>query len=455
MYFDWRLFALTRGLRWRIVFAALVGLAALPLNLGRLALSGVVLAAIIRGRPIGEMLPLILAIAALIVGRGLVSLWKEDVANKTGVEMTVRLREQLYRHVLALGPGRIDQQRSGGVALSLVDGVEMLETFFGQYLPQLLVAALTPLIIFLFMAWLDLTTGLIFLVFSVFTLVVPALFHSLNRASALSRRDAYAALGNDFVDGVQGLPTLKAFGQSRAHGDLLADRARTLYRSTMFVLAANIVTSGITILGISAGAAVALGWGALRVQQGTLELQVLLIVLMLGVEAFRPLRELVALYHRGMVAMSASTAIYEVLDAKPEVVDPAEAGASVTAASLDPEVRFEGVGFKYATRRTEALRDLSFTLRAGETLGVVGPSGAGKSTLVWLILRFFDPDRGRVLVGGTDVREIPLATLRESIAGVTQDTYRFYGSVADILRIAKPEAMQEEIESAARAANAH
>jgi ABC-type multidrug transport system fused ATPase/permease subunit len=211
----------------------------------------------------------------------------------------------------------------------------------------------------------------------------------------------------------------------------LADRARTLYRSTMFVLAANIVTSGITILGISAGAALALGWGAVRVQQGTLELQVLLIVLMLGVEAFRPLRELVSLYHRGMVAMSASTAIFEVMDATPEVVDPAESGAPVSSGTLAPEVRFENVGFKYATRRTEALRDLSFTLRAGETLGVVGPSGAGKSTLVWLILRFFDPDRGRVLVGGRDVREIPLTTLRESIAVVTQDTYLFYGTVAD------------------------
>ena len=108
---------------------------------------------------IGEMLPLIVAIGVLIVGRGLVQLWKEDIANKTGIEMKVRLRERLYQHVLALGPGRIDQQRSGGVALSLVDGVEMLETFFGQYLPQLVVAALSPLIIFLFMAWLDWLTA--------------------------------------------------------------------------------------------------------------------------------------------------------------------------------------------------------------------------------------------------------------------------------------------------------
>jgi ATP-binding cassette subfamily C protein CydCD len=455
MYFDWRLFALTRGLRWRIVAAALIGLLGLPLNLGRLALSGVVLAAIIRGQPIAELLPLIAAIAALIVGRGLVQVWKEDVANRTGAEMKVRLRERLYRHVLALGPGRIDQQRSGGVALSLVDGVEMLETFFGQYLPQLLVAALTPLIIFLFMAWLDLTTALIFLAFSVFTLIVPALLHSVNRASAISRRDAYAALGNDFVDGVQGLATLKAFGRSRAHGDLLAAGARALYKSTMFVLAANIATSGITVLGISAGAAVALGWGAVRVQQGTLELQVLLIVLMLGVEVFRPLRELVGLYHRGMVAMSATTAIYELLDARPDVVDPPDrAAGAADSEPLRPEVRFEAVSFRYASRRTEALHDLSFTLESGRTLGVVGPSGAGKSTLVWLLLRFFDPDTGRVLVGGRDVREIPLMSLREAVAVVTQDTYLFYGTVAENLRIAKPGATEAELEAAARAANA-
>jgi ABC-type multidrug transport system fused ATPase/permease subunit len=454
MYFDWRLFALTRGLRWRIVVAALIGLVGLPLNLGRLALSGVALAAIIRGQPMQDLLPIIAVIAILIVGKGLVQLWKEDVANRTGAEMKVRLREKLYAHVLALGPGRIDQQRSGGVALSLVDGVEALETFFGQYLPQFLVATLTPIIIFLFMVWLDVPTAAVFLLFAIFTLIVPSLFHAMNRSSSMSRRDSYAALGNDFVDGVQGLPTLKAFGQSVAHGDLLAVRARHLYRSTMLVLAANIMTSGITVLGISAGAAVALGWGAVRVQQGTLELHVLLIVLMLGVEIFRPLRELVALYHRGMVAMSASTAIFEVLDTRPDVVDPPGA-ATQAVTKLTPEVEFERVRFKYPTRRGEALADLSFKLEPGKTLGIVGPSGAGKSTLVWLLLRFYDPAAGRILVGGHDIRHLPLAALRATIAVVTQDTYLFYGTVAENLRIAKPGATQAELEEAARAANAH
>src|SRR5829696_4182725 len=104
MYFDWRLFALTRGLRWRILVSALIGLIGLPLNLGRLALSGVVLASIIRGQPMADLLPMVGVIALLLIGRGLVQLWKEDVANKTGAEMKIFLREKLYRHVLSLGP---------------------------------------------------------------------------------------------------------------------------------------------------------------------------------------------------------------------------------------------------------------------------------------------------------------------------------------------------------------
>ncbi len=463
MYFDLRLFAMTRGLRRRIVWAALIGLLELPVSLGRLALSGLVIAAVIQGTSVDALVWPLLAIAALVVLRGLVHYWREELANRMAAEMKVRLRALLYEHVLRLGPGPFDQQRTGGVLLTLVEGVEMLETFFGQYLPQLLVASLTPLIVFACIAWLDLPTASIFLVSALFTLVVPALFHRWNSTSSLARRDAYAQLGNDFLDGIQGLPTLKAFGQSRVHGARLAARARQLYRATMMILGANIAASGVTILGISAGAALALGWGAVRVQQGELPLQTLIIVLMLGVEVFRPLRELTALYHRGMVAMSATKGIYAILDASPDVQDPApEARTSVasdSAPSAPPAGRsalaFEAVTFGYPGRREDALVDVSFTLADGETLGVVGPSGAGKSTLVWLLLRFFDPRQGSILLGGHDLRTLPLDQVRARVAVVAQDTYLFQGTVADNLRVGKPDATPDELVTVARAANAH
>ncbi|MEE8465584.1 MAG: ABC transporter ATP-binding protein, partial [Dehalococcoidia bacterium] len=240
--------------------------------------------------------------------------------------------------------------------------------------------------------------------------------------------------------------------QSKARGQLLAERARTLFRTTMGVLAANSATSALTILGISAGAAVALAWGAVRVSNGELELRALLIVLMLGVEIFRPLRELTQLYHDGMIAMSSAEGIFDIMDAEVEVPDPEPGPAPL---DLAPEVTFEGVNYAYSGGRRPALYDVSFTLNAGETLGLVGPSGAGKSTIVWSILRFFDPQSGRILLGGTDIREIPLSQLREQVAVVTQDTYLFYGTVAENLRFGGPGATQEQLEAAAKAANAH
>ena len=453
MYLHPRLLALAKGVRWRILFAAVVGMLAVVSGVARLAVAAVVIFKIIHeGAEFSSIMwPLAGMIALILVRSGLQYL-QEVISHHTASVVKVALRERLYQHCLALGPGYFDQSRTGDVLMSLAEGVERLEAFFGRYLPQMIVAALAPVLIFAFMAIIDFRTGLVFLAFALLTLVLPNIFHRWTRTSSMARRDAYGALGADFLDAVQGLPTLKAFGQSKARGLLLADRARALFRTTMGVLAANSATSALTILGIASGAAVALAWGAVRVSDGELELRSLLIVLMLGVEIFRPLRELVQLYHDGMIAMSSAEGIFDIMDAP---VDVADAATSPSPLQLAPEVTFEGVNYAYSGGRRPALHDLSFTLNAGETLGLVGPSGAGKSTIVWSILRFFDPQSGRVLLGGTDIREISLSQLRDQVAVVTQDTYLFHGTVAENLRFGGPNATQEQLEAAAKTANAH
>ena len=453
MYLHPRLLALAKGVRWRILFAAVVGMLAVVAGVARLAVAAVVIFKIIHeGAEFSSIMwPLAGMIALILVRSGLQYL-QEVISHHTASVVKVALRERLYQHCLALGPGYFDQSRTGDVLMSLAEGVERLEAFFGRYLPQMIVAALAPVLIFAFMAIIDFRTGLVFLAFALLTLVLPNIFHRWTRTSSMARRDAYGALGADFLDAVQGLPTLKAFGQSKARGLLLADRARALFRTTMGVLAANSATSALTILGIASGAAVALAWGAVRVSDGDLELRSLLIVLMLGVEIFRPLRELVQLYHDGMIAMSSAEGIFDIMDAP---VDVADAATSPSPLQLAPEVTFEGVNYAYSGGRRPALHDLSFTLNAGETLGLVGPSGAGKSTIVWSILRFFDPQSGRVLLGGTDIREISLSQLRDQVAVVTQDTYLFHGTVAENLRFGGPNATQEQLEAAAKTANAH
>jgi ATP-binding cassette subfamily C protein CydCD len=192
---------------------------------------------------------------------------------------------------------------------------------------------------------------------------------------------------------------------------------------------------------------VALGWGALRVEAGQLPLSTLLIVLLLGVEVFRPLRDLVQLFHGSMLAVAATRGMYQLLDTVPEVQAPRQ---SLQPIRLAPVVRFEHVTFGYQGGRRPAVQDCSFELLPGQTLGIVGPSGAGKSTLVNLLLRFVDPQQGRVLLDEHDIRELPLDVLRRHMAVVAQDTYLFYGTVADNLWVAKPGAERAELEAACR-----
>ena len=233
-----------------------------------------------------------------------------------------------------------------------------------------------------------------------------------------------------------------------------------------------------------------LAWGAVRVDQGTLELTPLMIVLFLGVEIFRPLRELNQLYHTGLLGTSSAIGMFSLLDEEPEVVDvasvtpaiesvtpaidsviPAKAGihldspsadgalglaeSNKTEATLEPSVAFESITFTYEQGDRPALEDVSFMVPAGSTLGIVGPSGAGKTTVTNLLLRFFDPQAGRILLGGHDLRDIPLDTLRRQVSIVAQDTYLFHGTVLENIRLARPDASDEEVLAAAQAANAH
>jgi ATP-binding cassette subfamily C protein CydCD len=453
MYFSLRLFALTKGLRPRIALAAFVGLAALAAGVARLALTGWLIGRVFQGEGLSSLALPLVVLGVLIAARGLLQYVRDAISYSTATHTKIEIRRRLYSHILDLGPAFIERRRTGDILMSLVDAVEALETFFGQYLPQFIVALTAPVLIFIYMAWLDVQIGLIFLGFALFTLFIPAMLRGWTDQNSRKRRQAFGAMGAEFLDSVQGLATLKAFGQSSRRAVLLAEKARALYRSTMGIVAIDGVSSGATILGTSAGATAALVWGGIRVSNGDLDISTLLIVLMLGGEVFRPVRELASLYHQGMVAMASAEGIFSLLDTPVDISGPKDRQASVQA--IAPEIRFEGVSFGYEGGRRAALQELSFDLSAGETLGLVGPSGAGKSTIVWLLLRFYDPLQGRVLIGGQDIRDLPLDQLRQQISVVTQDTYLFNGTVLDNLRVGRRDATQDELEEAARSANAH
>ncbi len=452
MYFDRALWRLTQGLRGRIALAILIGLCAAAFGIARFTLLGTMLSRVFAGSGFLSIALAAVGVAAAVIMRGLLDHWRTLIAHRTAAQVQTDLRGRLYDKIAALGPAWFAGERTGGVMLSVVDGVEQLQTFFGQYVPQVCVAALTPIAIFLFIMWWDLPVATVMLIAALVTLIAPTAWNKIESHKNRLRQAAMKSFGSEFLDAVQGLPTLKAFGQSTAYGNRLAEKARLLSDTTMRVLSTSVMTRGITDAGVAVGAAVALGLGVWRVAHGEMSITALLIVLMAGTEVFRPLRDLRSVLHQGMVGQSAAAGITALLEAEP-LVPPA--AASAFGQTLAPTIEFDNVSFAYPGGRGAAHDSLSFAVEAGEKIGIVGPSGSGKSSIARLLLRLFDPQVGAVRIGGVDLRDLDPETLRAQIAVVHQDTYLFHGTVEENLRLGRPDAAEAELVAAARDANAH
>jgi thiol reductant ABC exporter CydC subunit len=461
VHFDLRLWRMTVGLRWRIALGVLLGLLALGIGIARFAFLGQFLARLFRSAPAAE---LVMPVAATFVAI-LLRAWLDDartmLAHHTAARVQETLRGRLYDKVVALGPAWFGAERTGGVMLSIVDGVEQLQTFFGQYLPQVTIAACAPVAIFAFMAFWDIPVATVMLAAALFTLVAPAVVHERTNQASRTRQNAFKAFGEEFLDAVQGLPTLKAFGQSGSYGRMLADKAKALSDSTFLVLGTSILTRGITDLGCALGAAAALALGAWRVRHGEMSLEALLIVLMAGTEIFRPLRDLRTVLHQGLTGQAAAAGINALLDERvtapsaPSPYPPPARGGGVLRHGVSPSITFDAVTFAYPGGRRAAHQGLSFAIDAGERVGIVGPSGSGKSTIVRLLLRLHDPQTGTIQIGGQDLRSLDPEAVRRMIAVVAQDTYLFHGTIEDNLRLGRPDATEADLVAAARAANAH
>lgn len=452
MHFESRLWFLTKGFRWQLLLCFFVGLLSVSIGIARLAALGWLIGKIFEGIAFHELILPFFLIAGLMCARGFLEYYRNIIAHTTASKIQQTLRSILFDKVMSLGPGYITHQRSGELALTLVDGIDQLETYFGRYLPQVLISAITPLIIFCVVVFIDFPVALTLLVAAVVALIGPSLWHQLDSRKSLERSKAYGAFAAEFLDSIQGLSTLKSFGQSESKARLLSDKAKELFRTTMWVLATNSLARGITDTAIALGAAAALIIGSSRVISGNMELNALLIILLLGVEIFRPMRELRSVLHQGMVGRSAAVGVYRIFDAKPEVTE----GSNWPKGEIqDSSIHFRDVEFEYPGKREKVHNKLSFEVNQGERVGIVGPSGCGKSTIVRLIERFHEVSDGAIHIGGTDIRQLPLNVLRRNISIVYQDAFLFHGTVRENLQIGKYDATDQELDDATKKANIH
>ncbi|MEJ2623556.1 MAG: ABC transporter ATP-binding protein [Pseudolabrys sp.] len=440
---------LSKSVRRRIALSVAMGLASTVCYVLQGFLLALLLADLISGASDAEPMMWLLGFGAVILVRGLL-LWVAEIAAEATAEATKEhLRYRLLTRLMELGPGVTLRRQTGDLQATIVGGVEALENYYSRYLPAIFIAVLGCGGVLAVIVFVDWPTALLLGLFVTGFPVLDRVWMRWRMPKTSGVFAAMGAFGTYLLDSLQGIVTLKAFGASAARRASLTARAAALRHESMATLAVTLMRTGLTGFVSLAGIALILAINAWRAADGDLAPFALLITLFLAREAFRPLERLEREFHTAWAASGAIAPIKELLAMEPPVRDPIRP----TPAPAASDIQFDNVSFAYEGSDRSALSSVSFRVAAKEFVALVGSSGAGKSTIVALLLRFFDPVGGTIRIGGTDVRDLSLETLRSLINVVSQDPFLFHGTIEDNLKLAKPDATGEELRTAAKAAH--
>ncbi|TMR91755.1 thiol reductant ABC exporter subunit CydD [Nonomuraea basaltis] len=406
-----------------------------------------------------------LAGLAAVVGVRALLAWTQGVfAGRTATGVKSALRHRLLARLQELGPARLTAHRSGELVTLTGRGLDGLDAYLTGYLPAIAVAGVVPLAVLVRLFAADLGSAVIVLVTLPLIPVFGALVGMTTKAVTERQYRALSRLGGHFLDVVRGLPTLRAFGRARYQATVIQQVADAHRSATMRTLRVAFLSSLVLELCASLSLALVAVPIGLRLLGGSLDLTTALLVLLLAPEAYLPLRAMGTRFHASMEGVAAADAAFAVLDsteddratavrrATGDALD--AAGRPVAASKGAPEIRLENVTVRYPDRDDAALENVTLTIGPRERVALVGESGGGKSTLLHLVLGFIQPSEGRVLVDGTDLRDLDAASWRARLAFVAQRPHLFTTSVADNIRLGAPSASLEDVRRAAAAAHA-
>lgn len=428
-------------------------------------LSLVVDGVFLRGQTLAEAAPLLGWMVVCLLVRS-VAIYAETALSQRAASRTKQaLRQRLTEHLIQLGPIPLRGERTGELVNVVTEGVEALDAYISQFLPARFLAALLPIFILLVVIALDAWTALVLIFAAPMLILMVTLIGGRAKALTERRFRELSWMSAFFLDMLQGLPTLKLFGRSKEQAETIRRISAHYGKTTMEVLATAFQSSLVMEWAATAATALVALEVSYRLMAGQLAFAPALTVLLLTPEFFLPLRTFALRYHAGAAGKAALSRIDALLALPVDGSDLMQGRGSAEARSekIDstlrqndfPPIRFERVSYAYAGGERPALAACTFTLLPGQRTVLVGASGAGKSTVVHLLLRFIEPQQGRILVGDTPLAAIDADTWRSQVAWVGQQPHLFQGSVLDNLRLARPAATMDEVIAAAQAADAH
>ncbi|GLZ01599.1 thiol reductant ABC exporter subunit CydC [Actinoplanes sp. NBRC 103695] len=447
---SWTILALLRPHRRLLAAAIAAGALNQLLTIAAAGVGAYLVGLVATGAGRDRLMPWFWLLVVLIPLRAVAPYLESYLSHAMAFRALVDVRGRVQSAYERLAPAGLAARRSGDLGTTVVTDVEALELFFAHTLSPLVVAATVPFSTLVALGLIDGILPIVVLPILIAVATVPAWLARRARAQGDAVKAAAAEVGAETVDAIQGLRELTVFaatGTQRGRIAAAADRLRAGQHA--HAGRAGVEKAAIDTL-VTVGVVAVLAAAAVLTAADRMSPALFPVAVVLAAFSYAPVT-IVAEVAKDLNLAAAAAARITTLLAQPDPVTNHGTTTEVNGA----EVTFRGVGFRYGPDLPDALTGLDLTIPAGRSLALVGHSGAGKSTTAHLLLRFQDPQRGTIKIGGTDLRDLPLDRLRELVAFVPQDPYLFHATVTENLRIARPDATDDDLTRAASDAGAH
>jgi len=356
------------------------------------------------------------------------------------------LRGAIYDKLLCLGASYSEQVKTSEVVQVAVEGVDQLETYFGAYLPQFFYAMLAPLTLFVVLCFVSVPAAVVLLVCVPLIPVAIAAVQTWAKKLLSKYWGQYTALGDTFLENLQGLTTLKIYQADAFKNDEMNVEAEKFRKITMKVLTMQLNSTSVMDIVAYGGAAIGMAVAVSEFLKGNISVAGTLCIVLLASEFFLPLRLLGSFFHIAMNGMAASDKIFKILD----LPEPQAGEKTLPEVALD--VTLKDVHFSYEEDR-EILKGINLNLPAGSFVSLVGESGCGKSTIAGILAAKNRGYNGEITIGGVPLNEVNETNLMQRVVLVRHNSYLFKGTVEENLKMAKPDATKEEMEAVLQKVN--
>ncbi|MDR3240393.1 MAG: ABC transporter ATP-binding protein/permease [Clostridiales bacterium] len=377
-----------------------------------------------------------------------------DVAFRVIRDFRIALFKKVEEIIPAAWP------HTGNLGQTLVSDVEVLELFLAHTFAAFIVAAAVTVTLLAVLVRISAALAAMMIVFALILGFVPYIMKKCADAQGYDVREKLSIANNSTIEGIQGLRELIAAGATERYKEQNREHMRQLHDAQLRYGKRQGIESLLTQISLGCFTVAVSGAAAGLVASGSLDFAVYPVCVVLAAMLFTPVMEAVNVAQSLGLVFAAANRIQSVLSTDPSVRDSGtdesgadESGADERAETDVYEVEFDHVSFRYA--EADVLREVSFKINQGEMVALAGHSGAGKTSCANLLLRYWDAQSGAVKIGGKDVRSLTLHSLRETVSAVPQETYLFHDTIRENIRLGRPNASDEEITAAAKAARAH